>query len=77
VKKQRDVWQGHPAIDRRGRAIEARNKSAQPCQRSQLDNLASRINEESRKKQELRAQIDEIKSVMSQCQASLAGSQRR
>jgi hypothetical protein len=76
VKKQKDVWQGYPYNDRRGRAIESRNKSAQPGPRKQLDNLATKINEESKKKRALRAQIDEIKSVMSQCQASLAGSQR-
>ena len=74
--KQKDVWQGHPQKDRSGMKIKPTTKTAYPTSRKKLDTIASKINEESRKKKELAAQIEEVRSVMSQCAASIAGSHR-
>ena len=49
-----------------------RINSAQPAVRRELDKLSQKLNEEQRRKQKIRAQIDEIKSNMSQYQASMA-----
>lgn len=47
--------------------------SAQPKMTQKLDEFAIKLNEEARKKQKLRAAIDEIKSNMSMYQESMAG----
>ena len=45
--------------------IKPTTKTAYPTSRKKLDTIASKINEESRKKKELAAQIEEVRSVMS------------
>ena len=70
---QPDVWRGHPKRDRTGRRIKPTTKSAYPCSRRKLDSIAHRIGEEARKKAKLAAEIEEVKSVMSQCAASVRG----
>jgi len=65
VKKQPDCWRGHPQIDRKGKSIDPTTRTSYLSTRKKLDNIASKINEESRKKKKLAADIEEVKSVMS------------
>ena len=58
------------------KSLGSRAKSAQASQR-QLDMLAHKISEESKRKAKLRQQMDEIRSNMSQYQASLAGDKKK
>ena len=74
-QKAKLEWRDRMREQPRSQASARRNantRSAQPNSRRKLDRFASKLNEEARKKEILREQLDEIKSVMSQAQASIA-----
>jgi len=73
VKTQNDVWRGHPKKDRSGQRINPGYKTAYPTNRKKLDSIAFRIKEESRKKKDLAAEIESVRSAISQCAKSVKG----